>query len=112
MWKREVKQTAILAAIIGALYAFVYYMCSPSPVIDETPAAIEEARAEVDTISRDVVIHNIETVREVRVIRETMEKSVAALEPDGLVLSIDEFIGRWREPAADKLPPGSTRLDL
>jgi hypothetical protein len=105
----------IAAAIIGGVLAVWYYLALPPPVDirrrDETPAAIEAGKAEIQVISRDIEIHNIETVREVRIIRETMAKSVADLEPDELVRSIDEFISRWRESAADKLPPGSPRLD-
>jgi uncharacterized membrane-anchored protein YhcB (DUF1043 family) len=113
MKKIRLRHIVIAGLIIGALAAVIYRTSLPvTKAADKTPATVEEARESIDTVSRDVEAHNIETIEEVRVIRETMAKSVYALDPDELVLSIDEFVGRWRESAVDKLPQGAAGLDF
>jgi PAS domain-containing protein len=92
----KLKHAVIIGLALGAAAAAIWHMSRPLPVSDGTPMAIEEGRSEVAEAVRDADAHNEKTVREVRVIRETMAQSVAALDPDGLVLSVDEFIGRWR----------------
>jgi archaellum component FlaC len=96
--------------VLGIVTAAVYCMSRPIEVVDETPQVIEDGRHEIDIVSRDIITHNEKTITEVRIIRETIGKNVAALTPDELVLSVDEFIGRWRE-YADKSPASSSGMD-
>jgi hypothetical protein len=108
--KLKFRYAVILGLVVGTLTAAIYYMSRPLAVVDDTPQAIEEGRHEIDIASRDVIMHNEKTVTEVRIIREKIGKNVAALTPDELVLSVDEFIGRWREYSG-KPPASSARLD-
>jgi hypothetical protein len=108
--KTRIKTYMIVAAAVGAVCALLYVMSTPGSIVDKTPGEIEGAKDAVRDANLDVEQHNIKTVTEVKVIRETIKKDVAALTPDELVLSVDEFIGRWRG-YSDKPPAGSAGLD-
>ena len=79
--KVKFRYAVMLGLILGVVTAAVYYMSRPLRVIDETPQAIEDGLREIYIVSRDIITHNEKTVTEVRIIRETIGKNVAALTP-------------------------------
>ena len=105
------KTILIIGAVIGVSLGIWFYLTSPTEIVDRTVNEISKAKDSIREISRDMVEHNIRTTREVRSIREKFHESVPALHPDDLVLSIDEFIGRWRNSSEDRTSPGSSRMD-
>jgi hypothetical protein len=108
--KIKLKYAVIIGLTLGVAAAGIYFMSRPLEVRDKTPVEIDEARHEISLASRDIITHNEKTVTEVRIIRETIAQNVAALAPDELVLSLDEFIGRWRGYSG-KPPAGPAGLD-
>lgn len=65
--------------------------------LEATKQELEATRQELEEVSRDRLEHNQIVKETVVTIREKTVKTVRALDPDSLVISVDEFVGRWRE---------------
>ncbi len=112
---------AIAALILGAVVAYMVMRHNDTPDIDKAHEAVEEATRSTDIVldaydrSFDLYLQRIEettkTVTERAVIvRDQTSKTVRALTPDSLVLSIDEFGERWRELAKHRPVTGSAGM--
>jgi hypothetical protein len=106
---KNLKRVLIAAVILGVTAGLIYAMVNLSPAKNGTQSAIEEGREEIAAISRDLVTHNETTTKKVMIIRETVAQNVAALTPDELVISVDEFLRRWRKYSSEP-PEGSAGL--
>jgi hypothetical protein len=68
---------------------------------------LQEIHTLIAESSQDVREHNIRTGTEVKVIRETVKESVEVLDSDELIVSIDEFLQRFRSRGGNEVPPGN-----
>lgn len=111
MNKKQIITTVLVVLVVAGSLAWADWYIRPKPIVpDPVKVEIEDTKSEIQTVSEDRAIHNVQVVERVVTIRAATIQNVRALDPDELVLSIDEFISRWREPE-DKHAPGSSRLD-
>lgn len=109
---KSTKTVIIVGVTIALMVGAWFYLTSASPITDNTDKEIRSAKESIRETSRDMVEHNMKTTREVRTIREKFHETIPALHPDDLVLSIDEFIGRWRNPPENRTSPSSSGVDI
>lgn len=89
---------AISICLAGVVYLVntVKNVTSTENTKDITKAYTEQTKLSLTDISRDIKQMNDNLNKEVKYIYVDFKKSVSSLAPDGLILSVDEFIGRWR----------------
>lgn len=109
---KSTKTIIIVGVAIALVVGAWFYLTSPTEIVDKTIDEISKTKNSIREISRDVIEHNMKTTREVKSIREKFHETVPALHPDDLVLSIDEFIGRWRNPPENRTSPSSSGVDI
>ena len=107
------RYVVVFAVIVGAIAAFAYYWFTPPAVrreTKETGQTVSTLENSNERFEGNVVEHAEKTETKVVVVRERVQKEVAALDPDGLANAMVHEIMLWRGTSADSAETRSGRI--